>query len=91
MILLTTQTKENKMDKENITADTLANYFNKPERIEEQDKDLYDALIDVFVDHYEEPEETKQYQCHGCRKLTPIKRGDNTCQHCKTGIYWGTV
>jgi len=79
------------MDKENISADTLANYFDKPENIEQCEPDLYDALIDVFVEHYEEPIETKLYQCHGCKRLTPIKRGDNTCKNCNTGIYWGTL
>lgn len=91
MILLTTQTKEKKMDKENISADTLANYFDKPDNIEKWDSDLYDALIDVFVAHYVETEDSKLYQCHGCRKPTPIKRGDNTCKNCNTGIYWGTL
>ena len=94
MILLTTQTKEKKMDKENISADTLANYFDKPERIEEQDKDLYDALIDVFVDHYEEPEETKQYQCRICKNETELQKGiDTKCPNCKdkTVIWWTEV
>ena len=82
------------MDKENITADTLANYFNKPERIEEQDKDLYDALIDVFVDHYEEPEETKQYKCRICNNVTELKKDvDTQCANCKdkTVIWWTEV
>ena len=96
MILLTTQTKEKKMHKPTIdqllTGEVEWKILDKMiHNWQGLSRETLQASIDALWYQCTPSTPTKQYQCHGCRKLTPIKRGDNTCQHCNTGIYWGTV
>jgi hypothetical protein len=54
-------------------------------------RDTLQASIDALWYKCTPTTPIKKHICHGCNQEITIKRGDNTCHYCNTGIYWGTI